>query len=335
MSAVPSVADLLERVPSWMGRAVEWQRLAGGLSHHVYRIDVDRVPYVLRVLEPRVSDAGLGIAPALEIANTEAAAASVGAQVYATLPDVPAIVLEFLPGRTLGAADVRRPEVIPALALACRKLHAGPRFANDFDIFEKRRELLEICRRNDLPLPEGYLDRASTVDVLRDALRQRPGKTVPCHNDLLAENFIATSSGVRIIDYQLSGNNDPAFELGDIAAEADYDPDLTGRLAEAYFGAELSPVLLARVRLFHIASNVTWALWFTVHHGLLAASPADDDAASRADGNAAARGEETVVFDYGAEAADKWGQALRALDDPGFGRLLGTVTGRNPLTPNP
>jgi thiamine kinase-like enzyme len=237
--------------------------------------------------------------------------------VYEILPDVPAIVLEYLPGRTLGSAEVRRPEVIPALAEACRRLHAGPAFGNDFDIFAKREELLEVCRRHDLPLPAGYGAGASTVDAVRAALAERPLPSVPCHNDLLAENFIATSSGVRIVDYQLSGNNDPAFELGDIAAEADYDPDLTARLAGAYFGDGLSPALLARVRLFHIASNVTWALWFTVHHGLLAA----------------ARGGAAVDFDYEAEAADKWGQARRALEDPGLGRLLGAVTGRNHTTP--
>ncbi|MGI5244677.1 choline/ethanolamine kinase family protein [Dactylosporangium sp. CA-139066] len=318
MSAVPSVADLLERVPSWVGRAVEWRRLEGGLSHHVYRIDVEGVPYVLRVLEPAVSAAGLGIAPEREIENTRLAAASVGAQVYAELPDVPAVVLEFLPGRTLSAAEVRRPEVIPALAEACRRLHAGPAFGNDFDIFAKRAELLEVCRRHDLPLPPGYRDHESAVDALRAALAADPLPAVPCHNDLLAENFIATSSGVRIVDYQLSGNNDPAFELGDIAAEADYDPDLTGRLAGAYFGDGLTPALLTRVRLFHIASNVTWALWFTVHHGLLAA----------------ARGEGAVGFDYEAEAADKWGQARDALADPGFGELLETVSGRKFITPN-
>jgi thiamine kinase-like enzyme len=318
MSAVPSVADLLERVPSWVGRAVQWRRLEGGLSHHVYRIDVDGMPYVLRVLEPAVSAAGLGVAPEQEIANTRLAAASVGAQVYAELPDVPAIVIEFLPGRTLSAAEVRRPEVIPALAESCRRLHAGPAFGNDFDIFAKRAELLEICRRHGLPLPAGYRDHESAVDALRAALATDPLPAVPCHNDLLAENFIATSSGVRIVDYQLSGNNDPAFELGDIAAEADYHPDLTGRLAGAYFGDGLTPTLLARVRLFHIASNVTWALWFTVHHGLVAA----------------ARGDAAAGFDYEAEAADKWGQARDALADPGFGQLLETVSGRKHTTPN-
>ncbi|GAA2617612.1 hypothetical protein GCM10010399_55710 [Dactylosporangium fulvum] len=311
MTAVPSIGDLLERVPSWVGRAVEWRRLDGGLSHHIFRVEADGQPYVLRVLEPAVSAAGLGIPPEQEIANTLLAAGSVGARVYAVLEDVPALVLEFLPGRTLSAAEVRRPEVVPALAEACRRLHAGPAFGNTFDIFAKRAELLDVCARHDLPLPDGYLDRSSTVDELRAALSVAPLPAVPCHNDLLAENFIATSDGVRIIDYQLSGNNDPAFELGDIAAEADYDPDLVERLADAYFGADRTPALLARVRLFQIASNVTWALWFTVHHGLLRAGD----------------------FDYQAEAADKWGQARRALDDPGLGDLLDTVTGRKTTTP--
>ncbi|MET7393922.1 choline/ethanolamine kinase family protein [Dactylosporangium sp. NPDC005572] len=311
MSAVPSVADLLERVPSWVGRAVEWQRLDGGLSHHIFRVDVDGQPYVLRVLEPAVSAAGLGIPPELEIVNTVRAAETVGARVYAVLEDVPAVVLEFLPGRTLHAADVRHPAVVPAIAEACRRLHAGPAFGNAFDIFAKRDELLAVCARHELPLPEGYLDRTSTVEEIRAALSVAPLPAVPCHNDLLAENFIATGDGVRIIDYQLSGNNDPAFELGDIAAEADYDPDQVELLAGAYFGADRTPALVARVRLFLIASNVTWALWFTVHHGLLTATG----------------------FDYAAEAADKWSQARRSLDDPGLGGLLDAVTGRNTTTP--
>ena len=319
---MPSIADLLQRVPSWTGRAVHWQRLQGGLSHHIYRVDVDQQPYVLRVLEPAVSAAGLGIPPEQEIVNTVRAAGTVGAHVYTVLHDVPAIVLEFLPGRTLGATEVRRPEIIPSLAEACRRLHAGPAFGNDFDIFAKRAELLDVCRRHDLPLPDGYDDRSSTVDEIRAALTVAPLPAVPCHNDLLAENFIATGDGVRIIDYQLSGNNDPAFELGDIAAEADYDPDLVELLASSYFGAALTPALLARVRLFLMASNVTWALWFTVHHGLIA--PAR---------NGSEHGESTVGFDYEAEAADKWGQAQRALDDPGLGGLLDAVTGRKTTTP--
>src|SRR5581483_8066792 len=152
-----------------------------------------------------------------------------------------------------------------------------------FDIFEKRDDLLDVCARHGLDLPPAYLDYAPTVAVVQAALAVAPLPAVPCHNDLLAENFIALGDGIRIVDYQLSGNNDPAFDLGDIAAEADYDPDRVEQLSLAYFGEELTPALLARVRLYLLASNVTWSLWFTVHHGLLGDGSAPD-------------------FDYAAEA---------------------------------
>ena len=316
MEAVPAVDDLLGRVSALAGRVAAWAPLPGGLSHHIYRVCADADEYVLRVLQPAVSAAGLGIPPEREVANTLAAAeAGVGAAVVEVLPDVPALVLEFIPGRTLGADDVRDPGRAGPIAAACRRLHAGPRFGNDFDIFAKRAELLALCERHALPLPAGYHDHDDAVTRLRAALATNPPPTVPCHNDLLAENFIEESTGtVRIIDYQLSGNNDPAFDLGDIAAEADFDPDQTERLATAYFGPERSAASLARVRLNLIASNVTWALWFAVHCGLLADGGNDSG------------------FDYAGEAAEKWGQAVRDLTAADFGRLLDTAAGRRPAT---
>ncbi|WP_173041864.1 choline/ethanolamine kinase family protein [Phytohabitans flavus] len=303
------VEDVLGRVSLWAGQPVTHRPLTGGLSHHIWRVDVRGRSYVLRVLEPAVSAAGLGVPPPLEIENTRRAAESgVGARVYEVLPDLPALVLEFLPGRTLDSASVREATTIPRIATACRRLHAGPRFGNDFDIIGKLYELLDVCRYHDLPLPDGYLERLSTVEYVRTALGVLPMRTVPCHNDLLAENLIDAPGGIRIVDYQLSGNNDPSFELGDIAAEADFDPEQVADLTAAYFGAETTPALVARVRLNLLLSNVTWTLWFTVHHGLL-----------RDPGS---------TFDYRAEAADKWGQACRDMDAPDLGRLMRAAAGR-------
>lgn len=301
MAERPEVDDVLRRVSIFAGRPLRATPIAGGLSHRIWRVDTGGRSYVLRVLDPAVAAAGLGIPPGEEIANTVTAAASgAGARVIEVLPDVPALVIEFLPGRTLDAADVHAG--VPRIAAACRRLHAGRPFVNDFDILAKQRELRAICARHDLRVPAGYADRQSTVDAIGAALAAATIGTVPCHNDLLPANFIDLAGDVRIVDYQLSGNNDPAFELGDIAAEADFDPDQAAALAAAYFGTETGPALVARVRLNLILSNVTWTLWFSVHHGLL-----------RTPGS---------TFDYWAEAAGKWARATRDLDSPELGRLI-------------
>jgi len=127
-----------------------------------------------------------------------AAESGVGARVFEVLPDVPALVLEYLPGRTLGAADIRRRANLPRLANACRRLHGGPRFTNNFSIVAKQRELLALCDRHDLAVPDGYRDRLPIVEEVHAALEIAPPPSVPCHNDLLAENFIDSGGVIRI-----------------------------------------------------------------------------------------------------------------------------------------
>ncbi|GAA1505221.1 hypothetical protein GCM10009677_41890 [Sphaerisporangium rubeum] len=301
-----ALAPALELVAAWAGRPVSHTRIKGGLSHHIVRVESDAGDrWLLRVLDPRVSAAGLGIPLDLEIANTVCAAGTgVGADVLLRLPG--AVLLEYIDGVTLDAAAVRDPGMAEGIAAACRRLHAGPAFATDFSIFRKQEELLATCRAHGLSIPAGYEDWLPLVGEIEAALSRHMPAAVPCHNDLLPENFIFDGSAVRIVDYQLSGNNDPAFELGDIAAEADYDPDMVARLTRAYYGDERPA---ARVRLYLAMSNLTWTLWFGVHHGLLAEQAAAAD------------------FDYDAEAADKYAQAVRDLSDPGLGTLIDRVRG--------
>ncbi len=311
------VEQTLIRFPLLAGARGVWRPLAGGLSHHVYLVELAGGPagegsagpprrYVLRVLDPAVCAVGLGIECAHEVANTRLAA-GIGPAVLGVLDDIPAVLLEYIPGQTLSAADI--PSRLAAVAAACRRLHAGPHFVTGFDIRTKRTELLALCQRHGLPLPDGYRDADDALAAIGTTLCRRPLPVLPCHNDLLAENFIEQPDGtLRIVDYQLSGDNDPTFELGDIAAEADLDPDQTQVLANAYFGGEASAGLLARTRLQAILANATWALWFVVYDALL--RPAGGS------------------FDYRAEADDKWRQARRDLAAADFGGLLAAAAGQ-------
>ena len=119
------------------------------------------------------------------------------------------------------------------MADAIRRLQAGPRFIGDFDMFARQAGYLALVREHGFALPDEYDDFAPQWERVRRALAVRPPATVPCNNDLLAGNFIDDGDRVWLIDYEYSGNNDPAFELGNTATECDLTREQVDELVAA------------------------------------------------------------------------------------------------------
>ncbi len=89
--------------------------------------------------------------------------------------------------------------------------------------------------------PTGYDDHAGRFAEIRKALAVLDEGTVPCNNDLLAENFIDDGEKIWLIDYEYSGNNDACFELGNTWASAGSTPSHLDELVAAYFGELAAP----------------------------------------------------------------------------------------------
>src|SRR4029078_10719189 len=142
------------------------------------------------------------------------------------------------------------------VATACRRLHAGPRFVSEFDMFAVQARYRQIVAPHGVRVPDRYDDFAPTVARIRAALG--PRVAVPCHNDLLAGNLllVPTDGGaeVRIVDYEYSGNNDPGCELGNIWSEATLPRELLDVLIAAYHGQD-RPDQVARAQLFALMSQ--------------------------------------------------------------------------------
>ena len=86
-------------------------------------------------------------------------------------------------------------------------------------------------------IPDGFRGALPAVARIEAALARRPLPSVPCHNDLLAENYLDDGARLWIVDYEYSGNNDPTFELGNTCQELGFDDDRAAELCAAYFGA--------------------------------------------------------------------------------------------------
>src|SRR5215472_15420074 len=208
---------ILSRVPVLAGPSRAVAELPGGLTNRNYKVTTPDGSFVARVWSH--GDL-LAINRDHEYLNSMAAAqAGVGAQVLAYHPDDSLMVLRYIDGRTYGNADVSAPGNIGRIARACRQLHAGPRFAGDFDMFVIQRRYLAVARTRKFAIPAVYDDLTARVEDARKALAVRQTSTVPCNNDLLAANFIDDGERIWLIDYEYSGNNDPCFELGNIWGE--------------------------------------------------------------------------------------------------------------------
>ena len=121
---------------------------------------------------------------------------------------------------------------------------------------------------------------------------------MPCNNDLLAENFILTPDGFRLIDYEYSGNNDPCFELGNVWSESNLSLAQLEDLVAAYYGRPLRHKV-ARARLWGLMSKYGWTLWASIQDGV-----------------------SEIDFDFWSWGMEKYERAVAEFDSPAFEQLL-------------
>ncbi|PZS30148.1 MAG: LPS biosynthesis choline kinase [Pseudonocardiales bacterium] len=293
--------DALDRLPEFRGLTRYVQPVPGGLTNRIYKV----TPSSGRTVVARLSSgksALLAIDRTAECHNAKAAArAGVGPRVIACEPDEGVAIVEWINGRTFGPRDLDDSAQLARVAATCARLHNGPRFANDFDMFAIQRRYLAVVTERHLRLPDRYLEFMPRVEDIRAALAVRAQRTVPCHNDLLAANIMDDAQQIWFIDYEYAGNNDACFELGNIWSESNLGLDRLEELVGSYFGYE-SRAKVARARLLALMSKYGWTLWASIQ-----------DAVSE------------VEFDFWSWGLEKYERAVAEFDGPEFSRLIDEV----------
>ncbi len=293
----PSIDQVVERVSLWRGKDPKVSSLSGGLTNQNYLVEADGTRYVVRI--PGAATELLAVDRENERFNAEAASSTgVSPRILEYLPDVSVMVLEYIDGQTMSGADLRASGMASRIAESLRRLHAGPRFHHDFDMFRLVEYYLGIVEQQGVRIPEGFQNRMPTVTEVERAVGVNALPWVPCHNDLLAENYIDDGRQLWIIDFEYSGNNDPCFELGDTAQECEFDEEKRAALCAAYFGRE-DAVQLARMELFAYVADMGWTLWAAIQAKI-----------------------SEIDYDFWGWAEERWARAVALMDSPQFSGLL-------------
>jgi len=274
--------------------------MSGGLTNANYKVLVDGAPFFVRI--PGESTELLAVDRQNEYFNTRAAAETgVGPGVKYYLPELQVMILEYIAGTTMSNESLNAAGMPSKIATAIKRLHSSPRFLSDFNMFRLIEYYLDICKTHTIPIPKGYLDRLPIVRNIEQALAVHPLPTLPCNNDLLAENYIFDGKSLRIIDYEYSGNNDPCFELGNTCQELQYDDDRIAEVCEAYFGSRKVD-MIARMKLYMIMSDVGWTLWAAIQAKI-----------------------SKIDYNFWGWAIERWGRAIEKMASSEFGSWLENV----------
>ena len=296
----PTIEQVIAAIPDWAGRSVTAERIPAGLTNTNYRVEVDGTPCFVRI--PGAATELLAVNRGNELHNTRAAAeAGVAPRVLHSLPDWDVFVLDWLSARTMSVETLNSVGMPARIAEIVRRLHAGPRFRDDFDMFRLSERYLALVDERDIAIPAGYREHMGALPRIEAALAVHPLASVPCHNDLLADNYLDDGERLWIVDWEYSGNGDPTFELGNTCQELGYDDAQATELCAAYFG-EASPALLARMRLQMIMSDVGWTLWAAIQARI-----------------------STIDYDFTGWAEERWARAATALDGQDFESWLEAV----------
>ena len=294
------IEEVVTKIPDWKNKQISISPLSGGLTNSNFKVEVDATPYFVRV--PGASTELLAVNRENEYHNSKAAyEAGVGPKVLYHLPEYDVMVLEFLNGKTMSKDSLNEARMPTRMAQAIKKLNAGPRFLLDFDMFRLTEYYLSLCNERDIKIPDGYLDRMSTIAQIENAMSVSPLPTVPCNNDLLAENYIDDGKQLWLIDYEYSGNNDPTFELGNTCQEMQFNEDQINEICAAYFG-EATTDKIARMKLNMIMSDVGWGPWAAIQAKI-----------------------STIDFDFWSWAIERWGRAVEKMDSKTFEQWLRDV----------
>jgi len=246
----------------WKG-AVEPIALDGGITNVNFTVVDGADKFVVRVGDD---------IPQHQVMRFNERAASVAAYKAGLSPEIihmePGIlVMRFIEGRTLGAEDIARPEMLRRIIPLLKTCHqtipvflTGPSLI--FWVFHVLRDYAHTLKAG----KSSHGDKLERLAEIAADLEARVGAVdlVYGHNDLLAANFIDDGKRLWLIDWDYAGFNSPLFDLANLASNNEFDRALESSMLGQYFDAPPDADIWRRYGAMKCASLLRETMWSMV-----------------------------------------------------------------------
>ncbi len=222
----------LERLPGWEDAASEL--LHGGLSNRTWLLQKDDRRAVLKIDEgPR--EAPLNTREQEAIIQTAAADAGLANAVLYEGDGL--FLVAYAEGDVWSVASFEQDRNLELLARALRRVHYLPLTGRTFEAAMAAQRYASVIQFDE-GLVAQCIDIVDGVDGV-DGVNAvgSPRELCLCHNDLVAENILATPQ-IRFLDWEYACDNDPLFDLATVVEHHGLDERQATQLLDAYFDGD-------------------------------------------------------------------------------------------------
>ncbi|MCI0420411.1 MAG: phosphotransferase family protein [Acidobacteria bacterium] len=183
---IPQLQRILDQMPGWQQASVT--PLEGGITNRNFRVDVQGEAFVVRLWGEDTHL--LGIDRGNEyLASPIVSQLGVGAQVVGFLEAENALITRFITGRSITPEEAAQPELLRRIVASIRNYHHGPAFPGTFNAFDTVRAYHRLALHYGVGFPEVLPKVLELMEQIEHSLSS-VARPAPCHNDLLAGNFI-------------------------------------------------------------------------------------------------------------------------------------------------
>lgn len=259
-----------ELLPEWKGIDVRISQLSGGITNKLYRIQSQKGDYTVRIYGDKTD---LFINRDYEAHTIEEMnKVGVASSMIKYLPEMGVTIVEFIGDSTvLTNASFLDKSLYPLIVEPIRKIHtSGVCLKQIFNPLLEIMKMSAILAKFDVEYDA--FDIAGTIDrlvKLSGIINIPENEYTPCHNDLLADNFILINDDMRqkydspmyIIDWEYAGMAPRYYDIADMFQEIQVPREAEKGIVEEYCNGENFDRTLFFIDLFKPFPDIYWFLW--------------------------------------------------------------------------